>query len=202
MKFIYYLVLSFFLIFPANSDQLYEIIKIPNLKLYKIENNGLRFLIPENNFSAGVGFGTKLTYDAFSLVATGFYGHGLGIRGQRSVGPRHAVAGGAAVGSVGALDDSGKERKTYGGYIQGTFDFGQGTSVGYSYGGNYMTKTGRDMNTTGVMNGQTMHSGMIWHNVTDNFRLVAEGGYTEKTWYLADEEQEDSFGGVGAFFFW
>ena len=55
MKFIYYLVLSFFLIFPANSDQLYEIIKIPNLKLYKIENNGLRFLIPENNFLAGVG---------------------------------------------------------------------------------------------------------------------------------------------------
>ena len=36
------------------------------------------------------------------------------------------------------------------------------------------------------MNCQTMHSGMIWHNVTDNFRLVAEGGYTEKTWYLAD----------------
>ena len=148
--------------------------------------------------SAGVGFGTKLTYDAFSLVATGFYGHGLGIRGQRALsGPTN---GGAS--SVGALDDSGKERKTYGGYIQGTFDFGQGTSVGYSYGGNYMTKTGRDMNTTGVMNGQTMHSGMIWHNVTDNFRLVAEGGYTEKTWYLADEEQEDSFGGVGAFFFW
>ena len=152
--------------------------------------------------SAGVGFGTKLTYDAFSLVATGFYAHGLGIRGQRSVGPRHAVAGGTAVGAVGALDDSGKERKTYGGYIQGTFDFGQGTSVGYSYGGNYMKKTGRDMNALGTMNGQTMHSGMIWHNVTDNFRLVAEGGYTEKTWYLADYEQEDSFGGVGAFFFW
>ena len=72
----------------------------------------------------------------------------MGIRGQRSVGPRHAVAGGAAVGAVGALDDSGKERKTYGGYIQGTFDFGQGTSVGYSYGGNYMKKNGRDMNTT------------------------------------------------------
>ena len=130
--------------------------------------------------SAGVGFGTKLTYDAFSLVASGFYAHGLGIRGQRSVGPRHAVAGGAAVGSTGALDDFGKERKTYGGYIQGTFDFGQGTSVGYSYGGNYMKKNGRDMNTTGTMNSQTMHSGMIWHNVTDNFRLVAEGGYTEK----------------------
>lgn len=55
MKFIYYLVLSIFLIFPANSDQLYEIIKIPNLKLYKIEDNGLRFLFSEKGFSAGVG---------------------------------------------------------------------------------------------------------------------------------------------------
>ena len=52
---------------------------------------------------------------------------------------------------------SGKERKTYGGYIQGTFDFGQGTSVGYSYGGNYMKKNGRDMVALGTMNGQTMH---------------------------------------------
>ena len=142
--------------------------------------------------SAGVGFGTKLSYEGFSLVATGFWGNAMGIRGQHATG---------AAGN-GALDDVGKERKSYGGYIQGTFDFGQGTSVGYSYGGNFLKKTGNDMQARGVMNGQTMHSGMIWHNVTDNFRLVAEGGYTEKTWYLADEEQEDSFGGVGAFFFW
>ena len=153
--------------------------------------------------SAGVGFGTKLSYQGFSLVATGFYGSGMGIRGQ------HATGTGAAAN--GALDDHGAERNSYGGYIQGTYDFGQGTSAGYSYGGNCLRRTGRDMNlytpsdgsnATGVMNCQTMHSGMIWHNVTDNFRLVAEGGYTEKTWYLALEEQEDSFGGVGAFFFW
>ncbi len=142
--------------------------------------------------SAGVGFGTKLSYEGFSLVATGFWGNAMGIRGQHATG---------AAGN-GALDDVGKERKSYGGYLQGTFDFGQGTSVGYSYGGNFMKKTGNDMQARGVMNGQTMHSGMIWHNVTDNFRLIAEGGFTEKTWYLADEEQEDSFGGVGAFFFW
>ena len=142
--------------------------------------------------SAGVGFGTKLSYQGFSLVATGFYGTAMGIRGQHATG---------AAGN-GALDDVGKERKSYGGYLQGTYDFGQGTSAGYSYGGNCLKKTGNDMNTVGVMNCQTMHSGMIWHNVTDNFRLVAEGGYTEKTWYLFDEDQEDSFGGVGAFFFW
>ncbi|MAZ46124.1 MAG: hypothetical protein CMM98_00905 [Rickettsiales bacterium] len=142
--------------------------------------------------SAGVGFGTKLSYQGFGLVATGFYGNALGIRGQRATG----------AGGNGALDDVGTERKSYGGYLQGTYDFGQGTSAGYSYGGNCLKRTGSDMNTVGVMNCQTMHSGMIWHNVTDNFRLVAEGGYTEKTWYLFDTDQEDSFGGVGAFFFW
>jgi len=143
--------------------------------------------------SAGVGFGTKLTYEGFALVASGFYGNAMGIRGQHTL---------AASTSVGALDDGGTERKSYGGYIQGTFDFGQGTSVGYSYGGNYLQRTGSDMNNLGTMNYQTMHSGMIWHNVTDNFRLIAEGGYTEKAWYLADHDQEDAFGGVGAFFFW
>ncbi len=142
--------------------------------------------------SAGVGFGTKVSYQGFAIVATGFYGNALGIRGQRATG---------AAGN-GALDDVGTERKSYGGYLQGTYDFGQGTSAGYSYGGNCLKRTGNDIQARGVMNCQTMHSGMIWHNVTDNFRLVAEGGYTEKTWYLADSDQEDSFGGVGAFFFW
>ena len=87
--------------------------------------------------SAGVGFGTKLTYEGFSLVATGFYGTAQGIRGQKTQGADTATH---------ALDDVGKERKSYGGYIQGTFDFGQGTSVGYSCGGNYLKKTGNDMN--------------------------------------------------------
>ena len=54
MKFFSYFILSFFLIFPANSDQIYELIKIPNLKLYKIENNGLKYLNPSKPFVAVV----------------------------------------------------------------------------------------------------------------------------------------------------
>jgi hypothetical protein len=155
--------------------------------------------------SAGVGFGTKLSYEGFSLVATGFYASGLGMRGQHSVLPimqTQDANNGTIAGSTGALDDDGKERKSYGGYIQGTFDFGQGTNIGYSYGGNYLRMTGSDMNNLGTSLANTMHSAMIWHNVTDNFRLIAEGGYAEKSWYLADDDQEDSFGGIGAFFFW
>ena len=123
------------------------------------------------------------------------------MRGQHSVLPIRQVNDAGLLASTGALDDVGKERKSYGGYIQGTFDFGQGTNVGYSYGGNYM-KQDSDFNNLGTTIANTMHSAMIWHNVTDNFRLIAEGGYSEKTWYLADDDQEDSFGGIGAFFFW
>ena len=47
--------------------------------------------------SAGVGFGTKLSYEGFSLVATGFWGNAMGIRGQHATG---------AAGN-GALDDVG-----------------------------------------------------------------------------------------------
>ena len=123
------------------------------------------------------------------------------MRGQHALLPIRQVNNGNIL-STGALDDDGKERKSYGGYLQGTFDFGQGTNVGYSYGGNYLRQTGSDMNNLGTPLANTMHSAMIWHNVTDNFRLIAEGGYAEKSWYLADDDQEDSFGGIGAFFFW
>ena len=47
--------------------------------------------------SAGVGFGTKLTYEGFSLVASGFYGTAMGMRGQHSTGD-HGAAG--ATGST------------------------------------------------------------------------------------------------------
>ena len=71
------------------------------------------------------------------------------MRGQHSVLPIRQVNN-AVSATTGALDDDGKERKSYGGYIQGTFDFGQGTNVGYSYGGNYLRMTGSDMNNLGT----------------------------------------------------
>ena len=34
----------------------------------------------------GVGFGTRLTFQGFKLVASGFYNHGLGMQFQGNVG--------------------------------------------------------------------------------------------------------------------
>ena len=49
------LILIFLIPFHAKSDQIYELIKIPNLKLYKTNDKGIKFLIADKNFSAGVG---------------------------------------------------------------------------------------------------------------------------------------------------
>jgi hypothetical protein len=144
--------------------------------------------------SVGGAAGIKLSYDKFAIVASGWYGRGMGIRGQHSVGTTEA--------STGALDSHGKPRNSYGGYLQGTADLGV-VSVGYSYGGNVQVQTNRDIETTATaeLNYQDMHSGMMWHNVTDQFRLVVEGGYSTRNWHMG-ADQEDTFGGVGGFFFW
>ena len=138
--------------------------------------------------SAEVAFGTKISYQGFAIVASGFKAHGVGTRGRHD---------------AGALDIAGKGKHSYGGYLQGTYDFGQGTNIGYSFGGNYSLQNGAELGTTAVAetNAQTLHSGMLWHNVTDNFRVIAEGGFTEHSFHMGGA-LDDTFGGVGAFFFW
>jgi hypothetical protein len=154
----------------------------------------------------GIGFGTRLTFQGFKLVASGFYNHGLGMQFQGNVGGAYS----------GSLDERGKARHFYGGYIQGTYDFGQGTNIGYSYGSNHLVMTGQDSGevnqrytlgggatarTDAIQNYVESHMGMIWHNVTDDFRLIAEGVYSEAHWQGAGS-QESSQVSVGAFFFW
>jgi len=138
--------------------------------------------------SAGVGFGTKLTYQNFAITASGFVGSGMGMRGQHS---------------EGALDVVGTPFTSYGGYLQATADLGGGTNVGYSYGGNWKQQTNFEKTTTAIaeVNYQDLHSGMIWHNINDSFRIIAEGGYTQQHFQMGSSS-EDVFGGVGGFFFW
>ena len=154
----------------------------------------------------GVAFGTRLTFQGFKLVASGFFNHGLGMQFQGNVGGAYS----------GSLDERGKARHFYGGYLQGTYDFGQGTNVGYSYGSNHLVGTGQDhgeinqrytlggggtARTDAIQNYVESHMGMIWHNVTDDFRVIAEGVYSEAHWHGAGS-QESSQVSVGAFFFW
>ncbi len=48
--------LLFFIIFQSKADQIYELIKIPNLKIYQIDKeNNLRYLTPKKDFVTNSG---------------------------------------------------------------------------------------------------------------------------------------------------
>ena len=149
-----------------------------------------------------LGFGTTLSFQGLKFVATGFWNVGLGMQFQGNLGNAY----------FGSLDTRGKARHFYGGYLQATYDFGQGTNLGYSYGQNKQVLTGEDSGQVNLVDGGggrvnalqnyvESHIGMLWHNVTDDFRLIAEGSYTESHWYMAGS-QENVGVSVGAFFFW
>lgn len=68
------LILIFLIPFHAKSDQIYELIKIPNLKLYKTDDKDIRFLIADKNFSAGVGINSvNCEKSEYNKIKSKFY---------------------------------------------------------------------------------------------------------------------------------
>ena len=56
MKLKILILLLFFIIFQSKADQIYELIKIPNLKIYQIDKeNNLRYLTPKKDFVTNSG---------------------------------------------------------------------------------------------------------------------------------------------------
>ena len=56
MKLNILILLLFFTIFQSKADQIYELIKIPNLKIYQIDKeSNLRYLTPEKDFITNSG---------------------------------------------------------------------------------------------------------------------------------------------------
>ena len=55
MKLNFFIILIFLIPFKVKSDQIYELIKIPNLELYNIDKKGIRYLTAYKDFSAGKG---------------------------------------------------------------------------------------------------------------------------------------------------
>ena len=180
----------------------FKVLNQGNLTRANIDQGGTGSEYDDGVDVAAVGFGTTLTFQGLKFVATGFYNVGLGMQFQ----------GNLAGGYFGSLDERGKARHFYGGYLQATYDFGQGTNLGYSYGQNHQVLTGQDHGavnnihnantvTAALQNYVESHIGMLWHNVTDDFRVIAEGSYTESHWYMGGS-QENVGVSVGAFFFW
>ena len=138
----------------------------------------------------GGGYGLQLGIGGLTLTGSGYNGKGLGT---------------TLMLDTDALDASGSAR-THSGFIgQGTYAFGQGTSVGASYGESRAKETGVDLRqrasvTVGIES-QGLLDFMVWHDINKNWRFVAEYGLEEREWHDG-ANQEASNISFGSFLFW
>jgi hypothetical protein len=138
----------------------------------------------------GGAYGLQLGYGGLTLTGSGYHGKGLGS---------------TLMLDTDALDAAGKKR-THTGYIaQGTYAFGQGTSIGASYGESRADETQTDFlqraGTTVGVETQSLLDFMVWHDINANLRIVGEYGLQEVEWHDG-ADQEANIVSVGGFFFW
>jgi hypothetical protein len=138
----------------------------------------------------GGAFGLQLGYAGLTLTGSGYNGKGLGT---------------TLMLDTDAIDAKGQTRPHHGYIGQGTYAFGQGTSVGASYGASQASETSTDLNqrasvTTGIES-QGLLDFMVWHDINKNLRVVAEFGQEERTWHDGVNQEANNVS-VGGFFFW
>ncbi len=138
----------------------------------------------------GGAFGMTLGYGGLTLHGSGYVGKGLGM---------------AVMLDNDATDAKGQTRPHHGYYVQGTYAFGQGTSIGASYGESGADETSTDLlqraTTTVGQESVSLLDFMIWHDINKNLRVVAEYGIQEVEWHDGVEQDSDIVS-VGGFFFW
>ena len=138
----------------------------------------------------GGAFGMTLGYGGLTLHGSGYAGKGLGMAGMLD---------------NDALDAKGQSRPHHGYYVQGTYAFGQGTSIGASYGESGADETSTDLlqraTTTVQQDSVSLLDFMVWHDINKNLRIVAEYGMQEVEWHDGVDQDSDIVS-VGGFFFW
>jgi len=152
--------------------------------------NGVACGVSPDVHVGGGAYGLELGFGGLKLTGAGYHGRGLGI---------------TLLLDTDALDAKGHPRTHYGYYAQGTFDFGQGTNLGVSWGESRADESGTDFvqrTSVGVKaERQNLTDVMIWHNINPQLRFVAEYGHQEVGWHDG-AEQDAEIVSLGGFFFW
>jgi hypothetical protein len=120
--------------------------------------------------AAGGAAGAGVTLGAIDLLASGFYGQGLGS---------------IFMLQLDALDATGKERTSYGFLGQAGFKMGA-TKLGLSYGQNTKKETDADAAaraTAAEVDTRRSITGGLYHDVNAALKLIAEYTWTQTKWY-------------------
>ena len=140
----------------------------------------------------GVGVGLQASYHGLTITGSGYWGRGLGT---------------VLMLDTHSLDSYGNPIKNYGYIAQATYDFGQGTGIGMSLGATFASESNFDrfLVSNGILANQIrknqLFDVMVWHNLNDNIRLVAEYGNTEVEWFNRATAETNLFSFGGFYFF-
>jgi hypothetical protein len=140
--------------------------------------------------AAGVSGGAQVTLGGAELLASGFTGKGLGS---------------ILLLDVDSLDATGKERKSSGFLVQGTYMIAPtSTKLGVNYGMNLMDETANDSATRATVGAHIKNAGSltvgVYQNITPSWQVMAEYTRTTNKWFN-DAEQKANAVSVGTFFF-
>ena len=144
--------------------------------------------------SLGGALGAEAGFGGLDLVASGYYGQGLGMV---------SVQDGSAFGNS-ATDSAGQERTEYGYLVQATYKLNPTFKIGVNYGQNGQEKNDADKSGfTGIVPTQRQESavGMLVYNFNSFTQFVAEAGWAQNTWFDGTKQHSNSFD-IGTMFYW
>jgi len=151
----------------------------------------------EKNTSLGGAAGVETGFGGLDLLASGYYGEGLGMI---------SVQDGDEFGSS-ATDAAGKERTQYGFLVQATYQFTPVVKLGVNYGQTRQDKSDSDLRLLGTgafsvpMYKQEAAVAMVTYNFNKFTQFVAEYSYAQNTWMDGAKQHSNSFD-IGTMFYW
>jgi len=143
--------------------------------------------------SLGGAGGVSTGFGPVDVLASGWGGQGLGLSAVQ-----WDVFGAA-------LDNVGKERKTFGGLGQVVYKINDSWKTGVNYGLNYAEETNQDKLDTAAgsahIKSQQAVSAMITYNLNKNLQFIGEYSWAQDQFYNGQSQASNIFA-LGTFFYW
>lgn len=142
--------------------------------------------------SIGGAAGVEVGFKGIDLLASGYYGQGLGMISAQD---------GNAFGSS-ATDGAGKERTHWGFLTQATYMLTPEIKIGANYGQNRQDRSDYDKTAAFIpMKKQEAAVGMVTYNFNKFTQFVLEYTYAQNTWH-DDATQHSNSVALGTMFYW
>ena len=136
--------------------------------------------------AVGGAAGLGMNMGGLDLLASGFYGKGLGSLFMLQ---------------IDSVDGAGTARKSNGFLVQGAYTFAKATKVGLSYGQNSLEQTGADAGN-GQFKTRRSVTGGLYHDVNSALKLIAEYTWSQSSYQDSGPSQATNTIALGAFLFW